>query len=99
MQLVREGRLHTYLRMLGGKKILEWSASPRDALAVMIELNSKYALDGRDPNRYSGVFWALGRDDRPRGTERSISGTVRYMSSESTARKVRVREYMRHQAP
>ena len=60
MQLVREGRLHNYLRMLWGKKILEWSDSPREALRIMIELNNKYGLDGRDPNSYSGIFWVLG---------------------------------------
>ena len=38
MQLVREGRLHNYLRMLWGKKILEWSPSPREALSRMIHL-------------------------------------------------------------
>lgn len=89
-QLVREGRIHNYLRMLWGKKILEWSATPRDALAVMIELNNRFALDGRDPNSYSGIFWVLGRYDRPWGPERPIFGTVRYMSSESTRRKLRM---------
>jgi len=87
-QLVREGRLHNYLRMFWGKKILAWSRSPRKALEIMIELNNKYALDGRDPNSYSGVFWCLGRYDRSWGPERPIFGTVRYMSSKSTARKV-----------
>ena len=48
-QLLREGRLHNYLRMLWGKKILEWTRHPREALAVMIELNNRFALDGRDP--------------------------------------------------
>ena len=64
MQLAREGRLHGCLRMLWGKKILEWSASPADALAAMIELNNKYALDGRDPNSYTGISWVLGRYER-----------------------------------
>ncbi len=99
MQLVREGRLHNYLRMLWGKKILEWSKRPREALRVMIELNNKFALDGRDPNSYSGIFWCLGRYDRPWGPEREIFGTVRYMSSENTARKHRVREYVEKYAP
>ena len=31
-QLVSEGRIHNYLRMLWGKKVLEWSAAPREAL-------------------------------------------------------------------
>jgi len=99
MQLVREGRLHNYLRMLWGKKILEWSASPERAAEVMIELNDRYALDGRDPNSYSGIFWVLGRYDRPWGPERSVFGTIRYMSSENTARKVRVKNYIREYAP
>ena len=94
-QLVREGRIHNYLRMLWGKKILEWTATPRDALDVMIELNNKYALDGRNPNSYSGIFWVLGRYDRAWGPERPIFGTVRYMSSDNTRRKVSVREYLR----
>jgi deoxyribodipyrimidine photo-lyase len=93
-QLVREGRLHNYMRMLWGKKILEWSRSPREALAVMIEMNNKYALDGRNPNSFSGIFWVLGRYDRPWGPERPIFGTVRYMSSENTLRKLKLRNYL-----
>ena len=93
-QLVTEGRIHNYLRMLWGKKILEWAPSPRDALAAMIELNDRYALDGRDPNSLSGIFWCLGRYDRAWGPERPIFGTVRYMSSENTRRKVEVRRYL-----
>lgn len=94
-QLVREGRMHNYLRMLWGKKILHWSASPREALAVMIELNNKYALDGRNPNSYSGIFWTLGRYDRAWGPERPIFGKIRYMTSENTARKLNVTAYLR----
>jgi deoxyribodipyrimidine photo-lyase len=93
-QLVREGIIHNYLRMLWGKKILEWSASPREALDVMIELNDKYALDGRNPNSYSGIFWVLGRYDRAWGPERPIFGKIRYMTSDNTARKVRVKSYI-----
>ncbi len=93
-QLVAEGRIHNYVRMLWGKKILEWSASPVEALRAMVELNNRYALDGRDPNSYSGIFWVLGRYDRPWGPERPIFGTVRYMSSDSVARKVRVKDYV-----
>ena len=99
VQLLREGRIHNYLRMLWGKKILEWSESPRDALATMIELNNKYALDGRNPNSYSGIFWVLGRYDRAWGPEREIFGKIRYMSSNNTARKVRVKEYVQQYSP
>lgn len=93
-QLVRAGLIHNYLRMLWGKKILEWSASPQAALDVMIELNNKYALDGRDPNSYSGIFWILGRYDRAWGPERPIYGKIRYMTSANAARKLRVKDYI-----
>ena len=93
-ELVTQGRIHNYLRMLWGKKILEWSRSPREALANMIELNNKYGVDGRDPNSVSGILWCLGRYDRPWGPERKVLGKVRYMSSANTARKVRVRGYV-----
>ncbi|MDP1569162.1 MAG: hypothetical protein Q8L86_04090 [Vicinamibacterales bacterium] len=97
-QLRREGRMHNYLRMLWGKKILEWTASPREAARVMIELNNRYALDGRNPNSYSGIFWVLGRYDRPWAPVRPIFGAIRYMSSANTARKLRVREYLERYA-
>jgi deoxyribodipyrimidine photo-lyase len=93
-QLRREGRIHNYLRMLWGKKILQWSRTPRQALATMIHLNNKYALDGRDPNSYSGIFCVLGRYDRPWGPERPIFGTVRFMNSKNTARKLALRNYL-----
>ena len=94
-QLVREGRLHNYLRMLWGKKILEWCPTPEKALEIMIHLNNKYGVDGRNPNSYSGIFWILGRYDRAWGPERPIFGTIRYMSSANTARKVSVKNYVR----
>jgi deoxyribodipyrimidine photo-lyase len=93
-ELVRDGVIHNYLRMLWGKKILEWTEHPRQALDFMIELNNRYALDGRDPNSYTGIFWVLGRHDRAWGPERPIFGKVRYMTSENTARKLPVRKYM-----
>lgn len=93
-ELATTGRLHNYLRMLWGKRILEWTPTARDALAVMVELNNKYAVDGRDPNSYSGIFWVLGRYDRAWGPERPIFGKVRYMSSANTVRKLRMSDYL-----
>lgn len=93
-QLLTEGRLHGYLRMLWGKKILEWSESPQTAFEIMVELNNKYALDGRDPNSYSGILWVLGKYDRPWAPERPVFGKVRYMSSKNTARKFRLQSYL-----
>ena len=92
-QLRREGWFHNYMRMLWGKKILEWSATPREALATMTAIMDRWSLDGRDPNSYAGYLWTLGRYDRP-WPERPVYGTVRSMSSENTARKVAVAGYL-----
>jgi deoxyribodipyrimidine photo-lyase len=99
IQLVREGRMHNYLRMLWGKKILEWSSDPHEALKTMIHLNNTYALDGRDPNSYTGIFWILGRYDRPWGPARPIFGKIRYMSSENTRRKLKLKAYLQRYRP
>lgn len=93
-QLVMEGRLHNAMRMLWGKCILAWSRSPREALATMIHLNNKYALDGRDPNSYSGILWCLGLFDRAWGPERPVFGKVRYMTTESAGRKWELGQYL-----
>ena len=92
-QLTKEGIIHNYLRMLWGKKIIEWTPDYRTALDYLIELNNKYALDGRDPNSYSGIFWCLGRFDRA-WQERNVFGKLRYMASESTRKKVRLNNYI-----
>lgn len=93
-ELLHEGRIHNYLRMVWGKRVLEWTPSPHDALDVLIELNDKYALDGRDPNSYSGIFWIFGRYDRPWAPTRPIYGTVRYMSSTNTLKKLDMKRYL-----
>jgi deoxyribodipyrimidine photo-lyase len=93
-QLVQTGRMHNYLRMLWGKRVLEWLPHPQHALPVLLHLNDKYALDGRDPNSVSGVSWVFGRFDRAWGPERPIFGKIRYMSSENTVRKLKMRRYL-----
>lgn len=93
-QLRETGVMHNYLRMLWGKKVLEWSRSPREAMAILVELNNRFALDGRDPNSYSGICWVLGRYDRPWGPRRPVYGSIRYMSSENTLRKLRLKGYL-----
>ena len=92
-ELRESGVIQNYLRMLWGKKILEWSRHPAQALDIMIELNNRYALDGRDPNSYSGIFWVLGRFDRG-WPERPVYGKIRSMSSDSTRRKLRMDAYL-----
>ena len=92
-QLREEGVMQNYLRMLWGKKVLEWTPNPEIALAYLIELNNRYAIDGRDPNSYSGIFWIFGRFDRA-WQERPIYGKVRYMTSDSTRKKLKLKQYL-----
>jgi hypothetical protein len=89
-QLLQYGVIHNYLRMLWGKKIIEWSETPEEAHAAMVRLHDEYALDGRDPNTHAGILWCFGKHDRPWAPERPIFGTIRWMSSEQTRRKLRL---------
>ena len=93
-QLRGEGVMHNYLRMLWGKKVLEWTREPREALRILVELNDRFALDGRDPNSASGILWTFGRYDRAWGPERPIYGKIRYMTSASARRKLRLEAYI-----
>ena len=98
-QMVSTGWMHNYVRMYWAKKILEWSRSPAEAHRTAVRLNDKYELDGRDPNGYAGIAWAIvGKFDRP-WFERSIFGQIRYMSGESTGRKFNSKEYIRQNLP
>jgi deoxyribodipyrimidine photo-lyase len=95
-QMTRFGWMHNYLRMYWAKKILEWSATPAQAWETCVHLNDKYFLDGRDPNGYAGIAWALGGvHDRP-WFDRPIFGTVRYMSGGSTGKKFNSKRYIQN---
>jgi deoxyribodipyrimidine photo-lyase len=86
-EMVRTGKMHGYLRMYWAKKILEWSASPEEALATAIFLNDTYELDGRDSNGYTGIAWSIGGvHDRP-WFDRPIFGSIRYMNANGLRRK------------
>jgi len=93
-ELLTRGVIHGYYRMYWGKKILEWSATPGEALATMIYLHDRYALDGRDPNTYTNILWCFGLHDRP-WSERKIFGMTRYMNLEGMKRKTDVDAYIR----
>lgn len=92
-ELRRTGWFHGYMRMVWGKKILEWSRRPEEALARMAALMNRYSLDGRDPVSDLNFSWVLGRYDRP-WFDRPIFGSVRYMTSESARRKLRMKQYL-----
>lgn len=95
VELTRYGKIHPYMRMVWAKKLLEWSATPEEALSRAIYLNDKYALDGRDPNGYANIAWCIyGKHDRP-FAERPIFGKIRYMSIDATKRKARWKDYVR----
>jgi deoxyribodipyrimidine photo-lyase len=94
VQMVTTGWMHNYARMYWGKKILEWTRSPAVAYQIAVRLNDKYEIDGRDPNGYAGVAWAIvGKFDRP-WFERPIFGQIRYMSGASTGKKFDSKQYI-----
>jgi deoxyribodipyrimidine photo-lyase len=96
MQMVSFGWMHNYMRMYWAKKILEWSPNPAVAFERAVHLNDKYELDGRDPNGYAGIAWAIaGVHDRP-WFDRPIFGSIRYMSGASTGRKFDSKRYIRN---
>ena len=93
-QMVRDGWMHNYMRMYWAKKILEWTKTPAQAYNLAVRLNDKYELDGRDPNGYSGVAWAIaGKHDRA-WFDRPVFGKVRYMSAAAAAKKFNTRAYI-----
>jgi deoxyribodipyrimidine photo-lyase len=97
MQMVNHGWMHNYARMYWAKKILEWSRSPAEAHRIVVRLNDKYFLDGRDPNGYAGIAWSIvGKFDRP-WFDRPIFGLIRYMSGQSTGKKFDSKKYITQQ--
>jgi len=92
-ELVTTGKMHNYMRMYWGKKIIEWTDGPDTAFEYMVYLNNKYALDGRDPNSYAGIAWCMGKHDRP-WIERSIFGMIRYMNDKGLERKFDMQLYL-----
>ncbi len=93
-ELVLTGKMHSYMRMYWGKKILEWVTDPQQAFRIALHLNNKYSLDGRDPNSFAGVAWCFGKHDQAWG-ERPIYGKVRYMSASGLERKFDMEAYLR----
>jgi deoxyribodipyrimidine photo-lyase len=87
------GKMHGYMRMYWGKKILEWTETPETAFSWALHLNNKYELDGRDPNGFTGVAWCFGKHDRP-WKERPIFGKVRYMNENGLCRKFDIDKYV-----
>lgn len=85
-EMVLTGKMHNYMRMYWGKKILEWSPTPGAAVETAVYLNDRYELDGRDPSGYAGILWCLGKHDRP-WASRPVLGTVRYMNDKGLYRK------------
>ena len=94
MQMVSSGWMHGYMRMYWAKKILEWSATPEEAFEIAVRLNDRYELDGRDPNGYANIAWAIGgKHDRP-WPPRPVYGTIRSMTYDSTVRKFDADSYI-----
>ena len=96
-EMVQTGWMHNYMRMYWAKKILEWAPDPATAFEWAVTLNDRYELDGRDPNGYAGIAWAIvGRHDRP-WFNRPVFGLVRPMTGTSIAKKFDAKAYIRQQ--
>ncbi len=94
MEMVQKGKMHGYMRMYWGKKILEWTENPAEAMRIAVYLNDKYELDGRDPNGYAGIAWSIGGvHDRP-WFDRPIFGQIRYMNRSGCEKKFDVDKYI-----
>lgn len=93
-ELVYHGKMHGYMRMYWAKKILEWTASPEDAMHYAIFLNDTYSLDGVDSNGYTGIAWSIGGVHDRAWRERPVFGTIRYMNYNGAKRKFNVDEYI-----
>jgi len=92
-EMVITGKMHGYMRMYWGKKILEWCETPEEAYRIALYFNNKYELDGRGPNSYAGVAWCFGKHDRP-WKERPIFGKIRYMNARGLKRKFNIDQYV-----
>ncbi len=92
-EMVYTGKMHGYMRMYWGKKILEWVDNPVEAYQIALYLNNKYELDGRDANGYTGVAWCFGKHDRA-WKEREVFGKVRYMNDKGLKRKFKIDNYV-----
>jgi deoxyribodipyrimidine photo-lyase len=93
-QMLLTGKMHGYMRMYWGKKILEWGGEPERAFEIALHLNNKYELDGRDPNGFTGVAWCFGKHDRA-WAERPVFGKVRYMNARGLRRKFDIDSYVK----
>lgn len=93
-QLRREGKMHGFLRMYWAKKILEWTATPEEALSTAIHLNDRYNLDGRDPNGYVGCMWSIGGIHDQGWAEREVFGKIRYMNYQGCKRKFDIKAFI-----
>jgi len=94
LQLVEEGKMHGFLRMYWAKKILEWTASPNEALSIAQYLNDHFALDGNDPNGYVGVNWSIMGIHDMGWKERNIFGKIRFMNYAGCKRKFKVADFV-----
>ncbi|KAL8188255.1 UNVERIFIED_CONTAM: hypothetical protein K2H54_064234 [Gekko kuhli] len=99
LQMVREGKMHGFLRMYWAKKILEWTSSPEEALKFSIYLNDRYELDGRDPNGYVGCMWSICGIHDQGWAERAVFGKIRYMNYAGCKRKFDVQRFERKYSP
>jgi deoxyribodipyrimidine photo-lyase len=93
-EMVLTGKMHNYMRMYWGKRIIEWTKAPEEAFRIALYLNNKYEIDGRDANGFTGVAWCFGKHDRAWPTH-NVFGKVRIMMPSGLKRKFDADAYAR----
>jgi photolyase PhrII len=94
--LLIHGRLHNNVRMTWGKAIPTWTPDPATALETLVDLNHRYALDGRDPSSYGGLLWCLGQFDRPFTPAHPVVGTIRPRPLRDHSRRLNPDDFHAH---
>lgn len=89
------GELHNNLRMTWGKAILDWTPDAEGARELLVDLNHRYALDGRDPASYGGLYWCLGLFDKQFKPTQPITGALRTRPTRVHRKRLDLDQYRR----
>lgn len=93
-QLIKEGKIHGYMRMYWAKQFLLWTQTPLQALKYAIYLNDKYAYDAPAASGYVGILWSIGALHDRAFQQRYIFGKVRSMTYNGAKSKFDVDKYI-----
>ena len=85
--------MHNNVRMTWGKAIAGYRADPEEAMALALELNNRFALDGRDANSIAGIHWCFGLFDRPFDPPGPTMGRIRKRPTSRHLDRIDIEKY------